>query len=82
MDSTTHAVSPLRQRMLDDMHLRKLEPKTQTSYIRAVRKLAGFLKRPPDTATVEDLRRFPLHLAVKRSLPASVSSSATRVAAI
>jgi hypothetical protein len=30
--------------------------------LRAVRQLAGFLGRPPDTATVEDLRRFQLHM--------------------
>jgi integrase/recombinase XerD len=62
MDSSTSAVTPLRQRMLDDMRMRKLEVKTQTGYIRAVRNLAAFLKRPPDTATAEDLRRFQLHL--------------------
>ena len=55
------AVTPLRQRMLDDMRMRKLEPKTQTSYVRAVRKLARFLERSPDSATVEDVRRFQLH---------------------
>jgi integrase/recombinase XerD len=62
MDSSTSAVTPLRQRMLDDMRMRKLDGKTQTGYIRAVRNLAAFLKRPPDTATAEDLRRFQLHL--------------------
>jgi hypothetical protein len=44
--------------MLDDMRLRKLSPKTQTGYIRAVKRLAGYLGRSPDSATVEDLRRF------------------------
>ena len=48
--------------MIDDMRMRKLEHKTQEAYIRAVRKLAAFLGRSPDTATVEDLRRFQLHL--------------------
>ncbi|MGB7535194.1 MAG: phage integrase N-terminal SAM-like domain-containing protein, partial [Azonexus sp.] len=42
--------------MLDDMRMRKLEPKTQEAYIRAVRKLGAHLKRSPETATVEDLR--------------------------
>lgn len=42
--------------------MRKLEHKTQEAYIRAVRKLANSLGRSPDTATVEDLRRFQLHL--------------------
>jgi len=38
--------------------MRKLEPRTQEGYIRAVRKLTTYLKRSPDTATVEDLRNF------------------------
>src|ERR1700689_146423 len=62
MNDSTREISPLRQRMLEDMRLRKLAPGTQTGYVRAVRKLAGYLRRPPDTATVEDLRNFQLHL--------------------
>jgi site-specific recombinase XerD len=62
MDSTTRPVSPLRQRMIDDMRMRKLSDKTQSAYIRAVRNLAEFLGRSPDTASAEDLRRFQLHL--------------------
>jgi len=58
----TITISPLRQRMIDDMTLRKLSPKTQTGYIRAVKKLTRFLGRSPDTASAEDLRRFQLHL--------------------
>ena len=42
MIPSTQAISPLRQRMLDDMRMRKLEPKTQAAYVRAVRYLAGF----------------------------------------
>jgi integrase/recombinase XerD len=37
MSATTHTISPLRQRMIDDMRMRKLAPKTQTHYLRAVR---------------------------------------------
>jgi hypothetical protein len=44
MTPSTPAVSPLRQRMLDDMRMRKLGPKTQAAYVRAVRYLAGFLQ--------------------------------------
>ena len=62
MNPSSPAVTPLRQRMIDDMRMRKLCDKTQTSYIRAVRQLAAFLGRSPDTASVEDLRRFQLHL--------------------
>ena len=56
------AVSPLRQRMLDDMRMRQFAEHTQEGYIRAVRKLSTFLGRSPHTATAEDLRRFQLHL--------------------
>src|SRR5258708_979932 len=55
-------ISPLRQRMLEDMSLRGFTPDTQRDYIRAVKKLAAFLDRSPDTATAEDLRAFQLHL--------------------
>jgi site-specific recombinase XerD len=48
--------------MIEDMTMRKLNPKTQSGYIRAVRKLAQFLGRSPDTATAEELRGFQLHL--------------------
>ena len=62
MTDSNKSISPLRQRMIDDMTLRKLNPKTQTGYIRAVKKLTCFLGRSPDTATAEDLRLFQLHL--------------------
>jgi hypothetical protein len=42
--------------MLDNMRMRKREPKTQAGNLRAVRHLAAFLKASPDTATIEDLR--------------------------
>jgi site-specific recombinase XerD len=62
MTQSTQPVSPLRQRMIEDMHLRKLAPKTQTGYIRAVKKLADYLGHSPDRASAEDLRRFQLYL--------------------
>ena len=62
METSSRPVSPLRQRMLEDMHMRKLAPKTQDAYIRAVSRFAKFLGRSPDTATAEDLRRFQLRL--------------------
>ena len=77
MNPSSPAVTPLRQRMLDDMRMRKLEPKTQTSYVRAVRKLAGFLARSPDTATVEDLRRFQLHLVDQGTSPITLNATIT-----
>ncbi|WP_215877367.1 site-specific integrase [Acidithiobacillus ferruginosus] len=62
MIPSTRGITPLRQRMIDDMRMRKLGPKTQTAYIRAVRKFAGYLGRSPDTAAAEDLRAFQLFL--------------------
>jgi site-specific recombinase XerD len=62
MDSSTQNVSPLRLRMIEDMRMRKLSPKTQAAYIRNVRKFAKYLGRSPDSATVEDLRNYQLHL--------------------
>ena len=59
----TDAISPLRQRMIEDMSARKLRPATQKSHIRACKRFAAFLKRSPDTATADDIRRFQLHLA-------------------
>jgi integrase/recombinase XerD len=63
MSQSNKSVSPLRQRMIEDMTLRKLNPATQTGYLRAVVRLTKYLGRAPDTATAEDLRLFQLHLA-------------------
>ena len=60
---TDEAMSPLRRRMIEDMTIRKLAPKTQQGYIRAIKDFAAFLGRSPDTASFEDVRRFQLHLA-------------------
>ena len=56
-------VSPLRQRMIEDMNARKLGAHSQRSHIYSCKRFAGFLKRSPDTATTEDIRLFQLHLA-------------------
>jgi integrase/recombinase XerD len=75
--SSTQTTSPLRQRMLDDMRMRKLAPKTQSHYLRAVRQFVGYLGRPPDTATVEDLRRYQLHLVDHGISPVSLNAAIT-----
>ena len=63
MTHSTQTISPLRQRMIDDMTMRRLNPKTQTAYIRSVKKLAQFLGHSPHSASAEDLRQFQLHMA-------------------
>jgi hypothetical protein len=50
---TTTAITPLRQRMIEDMYARKLCAGTQRGHIRACKRFAGFLKRSPDTATLD-----------------------------
>ena len=77
MDSTTRTGTALRQRIIDDMRMRKLEPRTQDAYIRAVRKLAAFLTRSPDTATVEELRSFQLPLVDTGTSPITLNATLT-----
>src|SRR5665647_2115424 len=60
---TDEAMSPLRRRMIEDMTIRKLAPKTQRDYVQRIKKFTAFLGHSPDTATFEDVRRYQLHLA-------------------
>src|SRR6266403_305433 len=60
---STDTVSPLRQRMIEDMNARKLCAGTQRGHIRGCKRFAAFLRRSPETATAEDIRQFQLHLA-------------------
>src|SRR5438067_11920158 len=60
---TTKAITPLRQGMIEDMNARKLCAGTQRGHIRSCKRFAAFLKRYPETATFEDIRRFQLKLA-------------------
>ena len=77
MTQSTQAVSPLRQRMIDDMTQRRLNPKTQDAYLRAVIKLTRFLGRSPDSASADDLRRFQLHLAQNGVSNQTINASIT-----
>lgn len=49
-------ISPLRQRLIDDMTMRRLSPKTQWAYLRSVKRIAEFVHCSPDKATTDDLR--------------------------
>ncbi len=70
-------VSPLRQRKIDDMLMRKLSEKMQSHYLRWVQRFAAYLRRAPDTATVEDLRRYQLHLVDQGTSPVSLNAAIT-----
>ena len=61
--------------MLEDMAMRGLREDTQRDYIRFVRSFAGFLRRPPDTATAEGIRRFQVHQAESGVQPQSINCS-------
>jgi site-specific recombinase XerD len=72
---STAPITPLRQRMQHDMLMRGLGPHTQHDYIRHVRRFAAFLRRPPDTATPEDIRRFQLYQHENGVGPATINST-------
>ena len=59
---TEEKMSPLRARMIEDMRIRGMSPKTQQGHIRAVRYFAEFIGRSPDTATPDELRAYQLHM--------------------
>ncbi|KJS42972.1 MAG: hypothetical protein VR71_12310 [Roseovarius sp. BRH_c41] len=59
---TEERVTPLRQRMIEDMRIRGMGDKAQKSHIRAIKDFAAFFGRPPDTATPDDLRGYQLHM--------------------
>jgi len=73
--SIQESVSPLRQRMLEDMAMRGLREGTQRDYIRFVKDFVSFLGRRPDTATADDVRRFQVHQAESGVQPPTVNCS-------
>ena len=77
---TDKAISPLRRRLIEDMTIRRLSPKTQYQYIRHVKKFADFLGRSADKATAEDVHRYQLWLvSIGTSVgTANVSATALR----
>ena len=73
--STDAPITPLRQRMQDDMRMRGLGQHTQRDYIRHVRGFAAFLGRSPDRASKEDVRRFQLHQHEHGMTPSTINSA-------
>ena len=60
--STVSTVTPLRQRMIEDMAARKLGRHSQRSHIESCKRFTVWLKRSPDTAIADEVRSFQLHL--------------------
>jgi site-specific recombinase XerD len=77
MTQSTKPISPLRQRMIEDMALRKMAPNTQRNYIQYVVGFTRFLGRSPDTADAEDLRRYQLHLVDQGSSSSTLNAKLT-----
>lgn len=64
-------MTPLRQRMLEDMQLRNLSPHTQEAYIRAVAQLALHYHKPPDQLEPEQVRAYLVYLVQERQVAPS-----------
>jgi Phage integrase, N-terminal SAM-like domain len=67
-------MTPLRQRMIEDMQLRGLAPLTQRAYLRAVRELARYYHKSPDLITEEELRHYFLYLLHEKQLARSTTT--------
>lgn len=77
MTQSNKPLSPLRQRMLEDMRIRDLTIGTQTGYIRAVKRFTHYLGRSPDTASAEDLRLFQLHMVEEGATTSTLNATVT-----
>ncbi len=71
------SIPDIRQRFLEDMRIKGLQPKTQTMYLSAMRDFIRFLGRSPDTATSEDLRAFQLDMSGKGTGAATFNNRLT-----
>ena len=67
-------ISPLRQRMIEDMTVRNFVEKTRNDYIRQVKTFTAFLGRSPEQAIPEDFR-FQLHQTRAGIRPPSINCS-------
>ena len=61
-------MTPLRAKMIQDMELQRLAPKTQVAYVTAVASLAKFYQCSPDRLSPEQIRTYLHHLLVERRL--------------
>lgn len=69
-------MTPLRQRMIENMQLRGLSARTQGAYVLAVRQLAEHYHRSPDQITEEDLRQYFLYLANEKRIARATATIA------
>lgn len=69
-------MTPLRQRMIEDMQLRGFSARTQECYVAAVRQLAAHFHTSPDRLTEEDLRQYFLYLATEKKVARATATIA------
>ena len=69
-------MTPLRQRMLEDMQLRGLAARTQEAYLGAVQQLALHYHRSPDHITEDELRQYFLFLCNEKRLAPNTTNVA------
>jgi integrase/recombinase XerD len=70
-------MSPLRQRMIEDMKIRNLAPATQQSYLYAVARFSRHFNCPPDQLGMEQVRAYQLHLVEQKHSWGSINEVAT-----
>ncbi|MER9845577.1 phage integrase N-terminal SAM-like domain-containing protein [Mesorhizobium australicum] len=73
-------ISPLRQRMIEDLTIRNLSPETQRSYVHHVAKFSRFFGRSPDQLGYEEVRAYQAHLVGRRVLVGCVEPDRLRLA--
>jgi integrase/recombinase XerD len=73
-------MTPLRQRMIDDMRIRNLSPHTQRSYVEHVSRFARHFGQSPDELGPDAIRAYQVFLTTTRQL--SPSSVIVTVAAL
>ena len=61
-------MTPLRQRLIDELDLRGYAVKTRDNYVSAVIRLAGHWRKPPDQLTDDEIKQYLLHLIRVRKL--------------
>jgi integrase/recombinase XerD len=69
----TKPISPLRQRMIDDMTIRNMSPNTKNIYISAVARFSAYHRRSPDQLGLEDIRDYHLHLVSRKLKPTTIN---------
>ena len=69
----TKQISPLRQRMIDDMTIRNMSPNTKNIYISAVARFSAYHRRSPDKLGLEDIRDYHLHLVSRNLKPTTIN---------